>query len=200
MKGAYFKLLIVCLLTPIIASAQVGIGTTVPDAKLTIDASANTFAALELIPQATPTTDLGEGQLAVIGDKLYMYNDARSKWLSVESTAIQFGRNGDTDTQSLQYGGNMVDGGSGPLMPFDGTIVAISAIGGDGDDTNINVRARDATNTNSINETFALSTLRYTDTAADFDFDAGDYITVRARDAATTTDDVTVILWVKWRQ
>ncbi|MFC4634880.1 hypothetical protein ACFO3O_13245 [Dokdonia ponticola] len=200
MKGAHFKLLILGLLLPIFANAQVGIGTILPNGKLTIDASAETTAALELVPQATPTTNLANGQLAVIGDKLYMYDATRTKWLTLESTAIQFGRNADVDTDNLHYGGNMVSGTSGALMPLDGTIVAITAMAASGDDTDINVRARDATNTNSINETFTLASLRYTDTAANFDFSAGDYITARGRDAATTATDVTVIVWVKWRQ
>ena len=59
--------------------------------------------------------------------------------------------------------------------------------------TLINLRVRDASNTNTINETFSLSGLRYIDTTTNLDFDAGDYITVRARDAATTTENLTVI-------
>ena len=200
MKTSPYTLIFLFLLCPLFINAQVGIGTTTPNGMLTIDASSETRAALELTPQATPTTNLANGQLAVIGSTLYMYDATRTKWLSVESTAIQFGRNGATDTQNLQYGGNMASGTAGALMPFDGTIVAITAMGASGDDTDINVRVRDASNTNTINETFALSGLRYTDTAANFDFDAGDYITARARDATTTTTDVTVIFWVKWRQ
>lgn len=200
MKGAYFKLLTIFLLLPVLANAQVGVGTLTPNGMLTVDASAETTAALELIPQATPTTNLANGQLAVIGDKLYMYDLTRTAWLSVESTALQFGRNNSSDTQVLQYGGTMVSGISGALMPLDGTIVAISAMGSSGDDTDINLRARDATNTNSVNTTFTLASLRYTDTAANFDFSAGDYITARARDATTTTENLTVIVWVKWRQ
>ncbi len=195
-----YKFLLVCLLAPFFLHAQVGVGTISPNGKLTIDASSDTTAALELIPQATPTTNLATGQLSVIGDRLYMYDATRSKWLSIESTALQYGRNNSSDTQNLQYGGTMVSGSSGPLMPFDGTIVAISSVGSSGDDTDVNIRARDASNTNSINETFTLSSLRYTDTSANFDFNAGDYITVRARDAATTTENLTVVLWVKWRQ
>ena len=85
-------------------------------------------------------------------------------------------------------------------MPFDGTIVAITAMGASGDDTDFNIRSRNATNTNNINETFTLAGLRYIDTATNLDFDAGEYLTVRARDAATTATDVTVVIWVKWRQ
>jgi len=180
--------------------SQVGINTTSPNALLTIDTDSRTEAALELVPQSAPTTSLSAGQLAVIGDELYLYDATRSKWLTVANTAIQFGRNGDTDTQSLHFGGNMVSGTAGALMPFDGTIVYISAMAASGDDTDINLRARNASNTNSINETFTLSSLRYSDTTANLDFNAGDYLTVRARDATTTAVDVTVIFWVKWRQ
>lgn len=167
---------------------------------LTIDRSSGTTAALELIAQPTPTTNLANGQLTVIGNTLYRYDGSRSKWLSIESTAIQFGRNNSSDDHTLQYGDTIVSANSEALMPLNGTIVAISAMGSSGDDTDINVRVRDASNANSINETFALSGLRYIDNAANFDFDAGDYITVRARDAATTTENLTVIFWVKWRQ
>ena len=200
MKGAHFKLLILCLLVSVFANAQVGVGTITPNGMLTIDASAETTAALELVPQATPTTDLANGQLAVIGDKLYMYDLTRTAWLSVESTALQWGRDGGVDTNQIGYGGDLTSGTAGPLMPFDGTIVAITAMGASGDDTDFNIRVRDATNTNSVNETFTLSALRYTDTAANFDFSAGEYITVRARDGSTTTSNVTVVVWVKWRQ
>ncbi|MEP0263754.1 hypothetical protein [Dokdonia sp.] len=200
MKFRLNSLFLFLLFTSFFLNAQVGVGTIVPNGKLTIDASADTTAALELVPQATPTTNLANGQLAVIGDKLYMYDLTRTAWLSVESTAIQFGRNGDTATNNLLYGGNMASATSGALMPLDGTIVAITAIAASGDDTDINIRARDVTNTNSVNETFTLASLRYTDTAANFDFSAGDYITARGRDGATTAQDVTVIVWVKWRQ
>lgn len=199
MKGAHFKLLILLLL-PFFSNAQVGVGTLTPNGMLTIDGSSGTTAALELIAQPTPTTNLANGQLAVIGNTLYMYDGSRSKWLTIESTALQFGRDGSVDNDNLHYGGNLTSGTTGALMPLNGTIVAISAMGGSGDDTNINIRARDGTNANSVNETFALSGLRYIDTAANFDFDAGDYITARGRDTSTITDNVTVIIWVKWRQ
>ncbi len=200
MKFRLNSILLLSLFLPFFLSAQVGVGTLVPNGKLTIDASSDTTAALELVPQATPTTNLADGQLAVIGDKLYMYDATRTKWLSVESTALQFGRNGDVDDDQIHYGGNLRNGNAGALMPFNGTIVAITAMGASGDDTDFNVRSRDAANTTNLNETFTLSSLRYTDTAADFDFDAGEYINLRARDATTTTTNVSIILWVKWRQ
>ena len=188
-------------LTTCVAFSQVGIGTVSPSATLTIDSGSDPIAALELVPQATPTTNLADGQLAVINGKLYLYDDSvRNSWLSVETVALQFGRNGNVDTDNLHFGGNMVSGTSGALMPADGTIVAITAMAASGADTDINIRARDAGGTNSINETFSLTSLRYTDNTANLQFNAGDYITARARDGATTATDVTVIVWVKWRQ
>ncbi|WP_299683083.1 hypothetical protein [uncultured Dokdonia sp.] len=199
MKGAHFKLLIL-LLIPFFSNAQVGIGTISPNGMLTVDASSGTTAALELVAQPTPTTSLANGQLAVIGNMLYMYDGSRSKWLSIESTAIQYARDGSSDDNQLLYGGDLTSGVSGSLMPLDGTIVAIAAMGSAGDDTDINIRARDATNTNSINETITLSSLRYIDNAVNLDFNAGDFITARARDASTTTTNLSLVIWVKWRQ
>ncbi len=195
-----YILLGLCLTTTL-AFAQVGIGTVSPSATLTIDSGSDPIAALELVPQAVPTTNLADGQLAVINGNLYMYDDSvRNSWLSVETVALQFGRNGNVDTDNLHFGGNMVSGVSGALMPSDGTIVAITAMAASGADTNINIRARDAAGTNSIDETFSLASLRYTDNTANLQFSAGEYITARARDAATTATDVTVVIWVKWRQ
>lgn len=190
---------IVLLLFACATFAQVGVGTTNPTGKLTIDASSDSTAALELVPQAVPTSNLAAGQIAVIGDKAYMYDATRMKWLSLESVALQYGRNGASDTDTLQYGGNMASGTSGALMPFNGTIVAITAIGASGDDTDIQLRVRNGT-TNTIDQTFTLNALEYIDTVTNLDFSAGEYFTVRTRDAATSTTDVTVTIWIKWRQ
>lgn len=178
---------------------QVGVGTTNPVGKLTVDASADTTAALQLVPQATPTTNLSAGQIAVIGDKAYMYDTTRMKWLSLETVAISFGRNNSATNNNLLHGGNMNSNASGPLLPFDGTIVAITAKGSAGDDTDVQLRTRDNLNTN-VDETFTLNALESNDTATNFDFDAGDYITIRARDNTTTTENLVVTVFVKWRQ
>lgn len=178
--------------------AQVGIGTITPTAELEINA-VGTLPALEIAPQLSPV-GTATGQLSIIGDKLYMYDATRASWLTVESSAIQFGRNGNVDTDNIHFGGNMVAGNSGALMPYDGTIVAITAMAASGDDTDLNLRARNILGTNSINETFQLSALRYLDTTANFEFNEGDYLTLRARDGTTTATDVTIVLWVKWRQ
>ena len=181
-----------------LAMSQVGVGTTNPSSELEISTDNAGIPALELNPQTSPT-GTADGQISVIGDKLYMYDATRIKWLSVESSTLQFGRNGNVDNDNLHFGGNMVSGTAGALMPFDGTIVAITSMAASGDDTDVNIRARDVTNTNTIDQTFSLSSLRYINTTTNFNFNAGDYITVRGRDNSTTAVDLTVIIWVKWR-
>lgn len=179
--------------------SQIGVGTTSPTAEVEIETDNTGIPALELNPQTAPV-GTADGQLSVIGDKLYMYDATRTKWLSVESTALQFGRNGNSSTNTLHFGGNMVSGTSGPLMPFDGTIVCITAMAASGADTDVNIRVRDNAGVNSVDDTFSLASLRYTNTTANLDFNAGDYFTIRARDGSTTAVDLTVVVWVKWRQ
>lgn len=179
--------------------AQVGVGTTAPVGKLTVDASADTTAALELVPQPTPSTNLAAGQIAVIGDKAYMYNVDRDKWLTLESTAIQFGRNGSITTENLRYAGNLANQNSGALMPFNGTIIAITAKGATGDDTGLQLRVRNGTTTIAT-ENFNLAGLEYIDTTTDIDFSSGDYLVARATDGSTTTSHISLTLWIKWRQ
>ena len=103
--------------------AQVGIGTTSPTAELEILGTDTGIPALKLNPQSAPV-GVATGQLAVIGDILYMYDATRVKWLSVESTVLQFGYFGDANNQSLLYSGLIED--LGPIMPKDGTIVYVT--------------------------------------------------------------------------
>ena len=75
--------------------AQVGIGTITPNAELEIKSN-STLPALELNPQTAPV-GTATGQIAVIGDKLYMFDVTRAKWLSVEATMLNFGLENGTD-------------------------------------------------------------------------------------------------------
>tara|TARA_R100001369_G_scaffold92771_1_gene139731 strand:- start:5097 stop:5558 length:462 start_codon:yes stop_codon:yes gene_type:complete len=102
--------------------SQVGIGTVTPSAELEIETSSGDIPALKLNPQTNPIGN-EMGQLAVIGDKLYMYDDVRAKYLSVETTALQFAKDGTADNDPLRFGGDVKDNGSGAKMPFNGTIV-----------------------------------------------------------------------------
>lgn len=201
MKGAHFKLLILCLLVSVFANAQVGVGTITPNGMLTIDASAETTAALELVPQATPTTDLANGQLAVIGDKLYMYDVARTKWLSVESNTVAFGSSGGRDDEYLRYAGNITNANSGPIMPFNGTIVGITANSNNGSTTKeFQVEVRNGTTTQSA-DVFNLVARELVQTTTNIDFNSGDYLKVFINDDTTgNVNNPNVVLFIKWRQ
>ena len=104
--------------------AQVGIGTITPSSQLEIsnDISNPNLPLLELNPQSAPVGS-ATGQLAVIGDILYMYDGTRGKWLSLETVSLQYAKNGGADNDGLRFGGDVRDNSSGAKMPFDGTIV-----------------------------------------------------------------------------
>jgi len=188
--------------------AQVGIATTSPTAQLEItnDVTTPDYPLLELNPQTAPV-GTATGQLAVIGDLLYMYDATRGKWLTTETIPIQYGRGGDAVAQALRYAGNNASGNSGPLMPFDGTIVMITANSNSGSATSnsskeFQVRVRNGTSTSStIN--FNLTSYVFSQTDYNIDFNAGDFINVRARDLDSSGDTVNnpaVMVWVKWRR
>ena len=179
--------------------SQVGIGTTNPTAELEIETTNTGIPALELNPQSAPTGTT-VGQIAVIGDKLFMYDATRTKWLSVETTALQFGRNGSTDNRSLRFGGNVENNNTGAMMPFNGTIVAVTSRATAGLATKqFQIRVRNGT-TNVATSNFNLVANEYTSTTDNLDFSAGDYITVFAQATGAAVTSPTVVLWVKWRE
>lgn len=184
--------------------SQVGVGTTNPTAQLEIVSTTVGLPALELNPQATPV-GTSTGQIAVIGSDLFMYDAIRAKWLSIAHTALQFGRNGNAiNIQNLRFAGNVSSSVSAPLMPRKGTIVSATAI------TSANatkafelrVRAYDAaTNTVATVQSFSfnLSDFEYVNNTLNIDFNANEFITVRASGTDNASNPV-VLLWVKWRE
>ena len=196
------SLLIVAIIPGTIWS-QVGIGTTNPTSELEIATSTNGIPALELNPQTTPV-GTATGQLAVIGNILYMYDATRVKWLSVAETALQFSRDGNVNTQTLRFGGDMINGGLGPLMPREGTIVAITATTFSNPNKNFELRVRRYDSTSGIisttqNDIFALTNFEYVNVNMNIDFGPNDFITIRGS-AGGNAQDLTVVVWIKWRQ
>jgi hypothetical protein len=201
-KNLSFILLLCC---SYYSFSQVGIGTTLPSAQLDIYLDpAATIPALE-IPQQTAPNGTFTGQIALIGDKLFMYDATRTKWLSLESTALQYAKNGDADDEMLRFGGNVRDDDSGPKMPFDGTIVYVTAQSSGGEtNKQFDLKINSSDIGNNANPTldgrFNLSGGSFSYSEYNIDFNANDYITVEVRDNGDDIEDPVVVIWIKWRQ
>ena len=189
--------------------SQVGIGTTTPTAELEIETTNAGIPALELNPQSTPVGSV-TGQLAVIGDKLFMYDATRVKWLSVESTALQYGYESTADNRVLWFGGDIgrntsTENDTGAKMPFDGTIVymTIESAGGNASKSfEIEISGTPVPNNAdpTLDGRFHLSGGTFTRTTFNIDFNAGDYIMLKARSNGSGVLDPAAIIWVKWRE
>lgn len=182
-------------------NAQVGIGTTSPSAELEVEGTNTGIPALELNPQSAPAGS-ATGQVAVIGDQLFMYDATRAKWLSTETSVLQFSNSGNTSNTFLKYG-DVANVNSGAYLPFDGTIVYIGAttsdvIGG-GSTKAFDVRVNNGTTVNSTT-TFNLVAWKFLKTDYNVDFNAGDYINVLTPTAGGNVTNPTVTVWVKWRK
>jgi len=184
-------------------TAQVGIGTVSPTSELEIEGTDTGIPALELNPQSAPVGD-AMGQLAVIGDLLYMYDDARDKWLSVESTALQFGNESSISSNNLFFGGELQNNGSGPQMPFDGTIVYLTVQTSNSTSRRMDIRINGSNVGNNADPTldaqFNLSSGTFSFSQFNIDFDAEDYISLNVNSNGSDPEDTAAIIWVKWRQ
>lgn len=183
--------------------SQVGIGTTTPTSELEIETTNAGIPALELNPQSAPIGSV-TGQLAVIGDKLFMYDATRAKWLSTETVAIQFGISGNVNSGNISYGGTMRNTNSGPLMPFNGTIVGITANSAGGNSSkSFRLRVFDyisGTGTNTvISHNFNLLNYEFNNSGLNLDFSANDFISIRANNPGASVSNPAIIVWVKWR-
>ncbi len=198
MKKATYLIALLCF--NYYGFTQVGIGTTNPSAELEIQTTNAGIPALELNNQTAPigTTT---GQLSLIGDKLYMYDATRSKWLSLETIALQYARNGNFDNSRLFFGGNLQNANSGAMMPLNGTIIGVSAISAGGNTSKqFQVRIRNGNTNQPGTFTFNLVNRQYISTTDNADFNAGDYINVHVQSAGSNVSNPAVILWIKWRQ
>mgnify|MGYP000048538019 CR=1 FL=1 len=175
--------------------AQVGIGTTTPTAMLDIVSTNTGIPAFKITPQSDPIGST-TGQLAVIDDLLYMYDATRGKWLSVESTSLQFGKNGSGDGVFMRFGGDVRNSGSGALMPYNGTITAITIKAKTGESSKeFQLKINGDTDTS-----FYLSSLEFRQTTTDIDFISGDYINLKIASSGDAVEHATAIIWMKWRK
>lgn len=187
------------LLSVFIANGQIGIGTSSPSAELEIQANSSGLPALKLSPQTAPI-GTAAGQLSVIDNALYLYDDIRSKWLSVETTTVTFGREGSLNNQNLEYAGDITNNSSN--MPHNGTItyVALNCSGGNLSKI-IHLRVYDNTRTLTQTHSFQLVNGVYLATDLNIDFSAGDYFLVYVdNDLLGDVNDLSFVIWAKWRK
>ena len=138
--------------------SQVGVGTDLPTAQLEV-ANINTgLPALEFNTQTTPTGS-ADGQLSFIGYKIYIFDTSRAeigtdgKWLSIETSASRFGRNGIQDDVNMRAVANQGSNRSGYLMPYAGTITYILAKSNDNNGApsrQFSIQVRNGNTTNTI--------------------------------------------------
>ena len=199
MKSIIISTLLLAILN---AQAQIGVGTNNPTAELEILAPANGKPSIELNPQSAPT-GTATGQLSVIGDKLYAYDDIRGKWLSVEYTLLNYGLLGPADNQDLEFVGDIEL--SGPRMPFDGTIVYITMNASGGQpNKEVQIHKNNVPIPDNINPNqdgfLELDLYSYSNTLYNLDFNAGDYFQVDVTDTGIAVQDLSVLIKVKWRK
>lgn len=201
------KILYILNFLPLCILAQIGVGTDAPTALLEIKSDPTGIPALALTPQITPKGS-ATGQMAVIDNKLYLFEEERGKWLSVEQSILEYGRLGfGSDPSEIEYGGGDLQ--NGPIMPFDGTIVSIS-ISATLDNNNReiglflngNLVPNDNTNVNQ-DGVFLLhpTTLSYKNSKYNVDFNSGDMISMSLLDPSVNdVDDLIVSLVIKFRK
>ena len=190
--------LFLCLSTNIML-CQVGVGTTNPTSELEIETTNTGIPALEINPQTAPVGS-ADGQLSVIGDKLYMYDLTRAKWLSIENTTLLYGRTGSRTNEVLRLMGNFGNQNSGAFIPMDATIVHISARARAGNSTKqFSLEIRNGAGFVS-STTYNLAASEYINTALNIDINAGEYLIARIGSAGGNVTDLILTVWLKWRQ
>ncbi|RLB71280.1 MAG: hypothetical protein DRH04_02045 [Deltaproteobacteria bacterium] len=143
-----------------------------------LDASNGTDAPLELTPlTSNPTTNLSAGQLMVKNNLLYIYDDSRSKWLSVQRVNFLFGRGRSNQySQYLRCVNGAPSSVTGYRVPRDATITAISVQTQNNANANFRIR-KNGSHTNL--GTLSLSGVSGAHaTNLNIDIDAGDYIQI----------------------
>ncbi|WP_313804339.1 hypothetical protein [Flavobacterium sp.] len=177
-----------------ICFSQVGIGTTNPLAKLDIDATSDAIPAFAIRPVVSAPTGTSDGQIAMIDNSLYFYDNTRTKWLSSETVALNYSNSGDTDDEYLNS--NSVN--SGIRIPYNATLIAITARASGGD-TSRQFRVRKNGSTTNL-LSFTVTTFNYSSTTQNLNFDAGDFINIYVDNESGDITNPTVTLWLKWRK
>lgn len=124
------------------------------------------------------------------------YDSTRSKWLSVETTSFQFGRNNNVPAGTYYRGidGRVFSSSVGFPAYFDGTVVSIGYTRTDSDAATFEVTADGA-----AVASLASAATTGIDTTTNSDFSSGDILAVRNAAGGSTTSNVQGWVRIKWR-
>jgi len=146
----------------------------------------------------TPTPNGGDRYFNT-GLNMEMYYDSgRSKWFSVETYVIPFGRTAGTGA-GVYYryiNGLAFSATNGLIAPYDGTVIGIGYTRNDTDAATFEVVANGSTISGA---TLASSANSGKTTSIDSDFSEDDIIAVRNQAGGNTTSAVHGWVRVKWR-
>ena len=144
----------------------------------------------------TPTPSDGDRYYNTALDMEMRYDNTRSKWLSVEASVIEFGRNGNTGGGAYYRGpGNRAyDTDKGRTAEFDGTVVSVSYTRSDTDSATFEVTA-DGTGI----ATLASSAGTGKDVTLNGDFTADQILGVKNQTGSNTTRHVLGWVRIRWR-
>lgn len=138
------------------------------------------------------------------GDRYYntalnmqmFYDGSRSKWLSVETGEIEFGRAGNTAAASFYRGmdGIVMSSTTGRHAEYNGTVVSLAYTRSDSDAATFDVVA----NGTSV-ATLASSAVSGRSLTLNGNFSQGDILAVRNQSGGNITSDVSGKVRVRWR-
>lgn len=176
-----------------------GRSVTVDSQAVKLDASSGSDSPLELTSlAAAPSTNLANGQVAVISGVLCAYDNTRGKWLSVNREVLIFGRRGLTRNQYLSYGaGNLPSNNSGYRMLRNATIVGLGLQLDASGTCDINIRKNDVTGTNITSISVSSGTGNQ-DVSINVDLAQTDFLQA-ACSSTSGVDDPVVIVEIAYR-
>jgi len=178
--------------------AGVGRTITADSGPVKIDRGASTDASFEIVPKGSlPSTNLADGQIDNKGAILCVYDNTRTKWLSISRPIFVFGRRRTTYDQYLNFFvGSLPSNNSGLRIPRNATLVSLTAqLDASGtctfeiekNDTGTSIATLDISAT-----TFAVQT------NTNVDVSAGDFLQCHM-DATPSVEDPIILIELAWR-
>lgn len=181
-------------------------GTVIKDSNVTVDNSGNisTPGTINGVKTYSPSATDPTIPAPADGDRYYntaidmwmFYDATRTKWLSIESQVVQFGRNGNTAAGSYYRAVNGLTFTAAIGYPsfFNGTVVAIGYTRSD-----IDVATFEITANGVPFSSLASSVVSGTDLAKNNDFNQNDILGVLNQSGGNTTSDVQGWFKIRWR-